>query len=142
MGREHRFETFEHTADIGVTGIGSTMAEAFENAAYGTFSIMADLSKYQPTVSKSVVALGGDEDVVMLERFLSALLVLFDGDGLLPLEFDITEISFGRLTCWISARKVGDDIEWLGPQVKAITYHKMSVTSTEDEWRASVILDV
>jgi len=142
MKREHRFETFEHTADIGITGIGGTMAEAFENTAYGMFSIMADLGKYTPTTQKSVVALGGEEDVIMLERFLSSLLVIFDGDGLLPLEFDITEISFGRLKCWVSARKIGDDIEWLGPQVKAITYHKMSVENRADEWRANVIVDV
>ncbi len=141
MKREHKFEMTEHTADVGVIGKGRDMAESFESAAYGMFSIMADLGKYEPTEQRSVVVTGTD-DVVMLERFLSSLLVVFDADRLLPLDFEITEISFGRLTCWISARKIADDIEWLGPQVKAVTYHQMAVEKVEGEWQARAIFDV
>ena len=141
MPREHRFETIEHTADVGVVGLGDTMAEAFENCAYGMFSVMAELDKYQPKVHKSIAAVG-TENVDLLQRFLSALLVLFDGDGLLPIDIEITEISFGRLTAWVDARKIGDDIEWLGPQVKAVTYHQMSVEESGGTWRAKAIFDV
>ena len=141
MKREHKFETIEHTADVGVVGRGSTMAEAFENVAYGMFSIMAEVDRYKPSVNKKVVALGED-DVVLLERFLSSLLVLFDADGLLPIDVEITELSMGRLTCWVSAHRIGDDIEWLGPQVKAVTYHQMAVESEAGEWMARAIFDV
>ena len=128
MGREHRFEIIEHTADFGVIGKGRTMAEAFENAAFGMFSIVADLDKYQPTKQQSITVVGTD-DVALLERFLSSLLVIFDGDLLLPLDFEITEISMGRLTCWISTRPIADDVEWFGPTVKAVTFHQMAVTN-------------
>jgi SHS2 domain-containing protein len=141
MGREHRFEIIEHTADFGVIGKGATMAEAFENAAYGMFTIVADLEKYQPTTQKEITVAGSD-DVNMFERFLSSLLVVFDGDALLPLDFEITEISMGRLTCWVDARPVADDIEWLGPAVKAVTYHQMAVENKNGEWQAKAIFDV
>jgi len=141
MKREHKFELIEHTADVGVIGKGKTMADAFESAAYGMFSIIADLEKYEPTDSTQVVATG-DDDITLLERFLSSLLVIFDGDGLLPLDFEITEISSGRLTCWVSAKKISDDIEWIGPTIKAVTYHMMSVEDHAGEWRAQVIFDV
>ena len=141
MSREHKFEMIEHTADIGVVGRGDTMADAFESVAYGMFSIMADLDKYKPTANKVVHAAGTD-DVEMLERFLSQLIVLFDGDRLLPLDIEITEISMGRLTCWVSVRPMGDDIEWLGPSVKAVTYHQMAVENKNGEWIARAIFDV
>ena len=141
MSREHKFEIMEHTADVGVIGKGRTMADAFESAAYGMFSIVADLDRYQPTKQKQVTVAGTD-DVALLERFLSSLLVIFDGDRLLPLDFEITELSMGRLTCWISARPIGDDIEWLGPTIKAVTWHQMAVESKAGEWRAKVIFDV
>ncbi len=141
MKREHKFETLEHTADVGVIGIGRNMAEAFENCAYGMFSVMADLDKYEPDAHDSVVAVGG-KDVDLLQRFLSSLLVMFDGDGLLPLDIEITEISMGRLAAQVQARKITGEIEWLGPQVKAVTYHQMSVTESNGEWRAQAILDV
>lgn len=141
MSREHRFEIIEHTADVGVVGKGSTMAEAFENAAYGMFSLMADLEKYEPTLTRSIAVVGGD-DVTLLERFLSALLLLFDADRLLPVNVEITQISFGRLTAWVEARKIGDDVEWTGPQIKAVTYHGMQVDDRQGEWQARVIFDV
>ena len=141
MGREHRFEILEHTADVGVIGKGRTMADAFESAAYGMFSIVADLDKYEPTGQRKVAAAGAD-DVTLLERFLSSLLVIFDGDRLLPLDFEITEISMGRLVCWISTRPIADDIEWLGPTIKAVTFHQMAVESKGGEWTAQAIFDV
>lgn len=141
MSREHRFEIIEHTADIGVVGKGESMAEAFENLAYGMFSIMADLSRYQPTVNRVVHAAGAD-DLALLQGFLSRLILLFDADRLLPLDFEITEISMGRLTCWVAARPIGDDIEWRGPAIKAVTYHQMAVESVGREWIARAIFDV
>ena len=141
MTHEHRFEMIEHTADVGVVGIGDDMAGAFENCAYGMFSVMADLANYKPNAHKSVVAVG-TENVELLQRFLSALLVLFDGDRLLPVDIEITEISLGRLTAWVDAKKIDESIEWLGPQVKAVTYHQMSVEESSGVWRAKAIFDV
>ncbi|MCX8052937.1 MAG: archease [Armatimonadetes bacterium] len=141
MSREHRFEVVDHTADVGVVGIGSDMAEAFENCAYGMFSQMADLDKYKPDVHKRVVVVG-TENVELLQSFLSELLVLFDGERLLPIDIEITEISFGRLTAWVDAKKIDETIEWLGPQIKAVTYHKMSVEESGGQWRARAIFDV
>jgi len=141
MSREHKFELLEHTADVGVVGYGDTMADAFESVAYGMFSIMADLDKYTPTEHRNVVAVG-DDDITLLERFLSSMLVLFDGDGLLPLDFEINEISSWRLTCQVSACKVTNSIEWLGPQVKAVTYHQMAVENQDGGWMAKAIFDV
>lgn len=141
MNREHRFEVVEHTADVGVIGHGETMADAFESAAYGMFSVMAELDRYEPDTQRSVAAAGAD-DIELLERFLSSLLVLFDAERVLPVDFEITEISFGRLVCWVSAKKIDDSIEWLGPQVKAVTYHQMAVESKAGEWTAKAIFDV
>lgn len=141
MSREHRFEIIEHTADFGVIGKGRMMADAFESVAYGMFTIVADLEKYQSTEQRKVTVVGTD-DVTLLERFLSSLLVIFDGDRLLPLDFEITEISMGRLTCWISTKPIGDDIEWLGPTIKAVTFHQIAVENRDGEWTAQAIFDV
>ncbi len=78
----------------------------------------------------------------LLQSFLSSLVVVLDGDAVLPLDFDITELEGGRLTCEVSVRPIGEDIEWLGPAVKAVTYHQMAVEEEEGEWRARAILDV
>lgn len=139
--REHKFETIEHTADVGVTGKGASLAEAFESAAYGMFSVMADLNKYQPTGKTTVQASGADL-VELLQSFLSELIVLFESEQVLCLDFEIREFEDMHLVCEVSHRPVGDDIEWLGPSVKAVTYHEMAVEKSGGQWLAKVIFDV
>ena len=39
------FETFDHTADIGIRAFGPDLPEAFCNAAKGMFSLITDLRK-------------------------------------------------------------------------------------------------
>lgn len=39
-----KFKLIEHTTDIGLIACGRTLAQAFANAAYGMFSIMAELA--------------------------------------------------------------------------------------------------
>ena len=39
------FQTFEHTADIGIRAFGRDLPEAFGNAARGMFSQITDLRK-------------------------------------------------------------------------------------------------
>ena len=141
MRREHTFEMIEHTADVGVAGYGATKAEAFENIAYGMFSIVADIGKYQPTGQVEVHA-EGDDDLALLQVFLSSLVVLMDGDNLLPLDFEITRLEDGALTCAVAVRPVADDIEWLGPAIKAVTYHEMKVEQQDGGWKAQAIFDV
>ncbi len=120
---------------------GPTLALAFESAAYAMFSIVAELDKYQPTRNVTI-RIEGDDRISLLERFLSSLLVIFDGDSLLPLDFEITSLSDNCLTCNVSAREIGEDIDWMGPSVKAVTYHQMAVEESNGEWQARVIFDV
>ena len=43
LAKVKRFQIIEHTADVGMIAYGRTLAEAFANAAYGMFSIIAGL---------------------------------------------------------------------------------------------------
>jgi SHS2 domain-containing protein len=49
-----RFQFFEHTADIGLIAYGHSLAEAFANAAYGLFSIIAELKTVKEIESRQL----------------------------------------------------------------------------------------
>lgn len=49
-----RFKLIEHTADIGLVAYGQTLAEAYANAAYGMFSIIAELDNVREVKSYEV----------------------------------------------------------------------------------------
>ncbi|MDO8684196.1 MAG: archease [Armatimonadota bacterium] len=138
---EHRFEHIEHTADKGVLAYGDTLEEAFENIAYGMFSLMADLASYQPSdVLK--VEISAEDEVSLLRKWLKELLFTFEVERVLPVDFSVKEIADGRLLAEVRVRPFGPDIEWLGSQVKAVTYHGMEVDKFEHGYRVQAIVDV
>ena len=138
---EHRFEFTEHTADKGIAAYGDTFEEALENAAYGMFSLMADLEKYQPSEDRAV-ELSADDRVALLKAWLRELLFIFEVEKVLPVEFHVREASDKELRADIRVRPFGSDIEWIGSQVKAVTYHGMRVDELDDGYRVHAIVDV
>jgi SHS2 domain-containing protein len=138
---ERTFQILEHTADKGIAATGRTMAEAFENAAYGMFSLFVDPSKYQPE-SKIEMIVEGDDREQLLWSWLSDLIYMFEVDRQLPLDFHIAEISDTRLKAQLDVRPISDDIEWLGSGVKAITFHQLKVEEIDGTWRVQAYVDV
>lgn len=138
---EHRFEFIEHTADKGIVACGDTLVEALENVAYGMFSLMAELDKYEGVEERAIEAQGAD-DVSLLHAWLNELLFVFEVDRVLPVSFNIGSLENGALTATVAVHPFGPDIEWLGSGVKAITYHEMLVERLDVGYRVRAIVDV
>ncbi|MDO8587538.1 MAG: archease [Armatimonadota bacterium] len=138
---EHRFGYLEHTADKGVYAFGETLESAFESAAYGMFSLMADLERYEAT-GQCRVEVSGEDEVALLHAWLRELLFMFEVERLLPVDFHVRGIANGKLEADVDARPFGPDIEWLGSGVKAVTYHGMKVERIGPEYRVQAIVDV
>jgi SHS2 domain-containing protein len=135
-----RFEILPHTADKEIKAFGHDLNELFENAAYGMFSLMVDLTKYQPVESREVVVEGADLES-LLHNWLSELLYTFEVDRLLFVQFEAHLVE-GRLTGIAGAVPFNQEMEWLGSAVKAVTYHGLEVRRTDERWECNIILDV
>ena len=138
---ERTFQILEHTADKGVAGEGRTMAEAFENTAYGMFSLFVDPAAYRPTARREMTVEADDREQ-LLWSWLSDLMFMFEVDREMPVDFAIKEISDTRLVAELAVRPVAGDIEWLGSGVKAITFHQLQVEETDGVWKTQVYVDV
>jgi SHS2 domain-containing protein len=138
---ERTFQILEHTADKGVAATGKTMAEAFENAAYGMFALFVDPSIYEPSEQREVFVEADDREQ-LLWTWLSELHFIFEVDGVLPVDFHIIEIGDTSLRANVAVRPVGEDIEFLGSPVKAVTYYQLKVEETSEGWRVQVYVDV
>lgn len=135
------FEILEHTADKGIAATGPTLEEAFENAAYGMFCLMADLPRYSPTDTTKINVSGSDRET-LFANWLRELLFSFEVDRVLPVDFHITSLEEWELEATLAVRPIGPDIVWLGSPVKAITYHELSVEQVDGAWRVQAIVDV
>ena len=92
----HGFETFDHTADIGIRAWGNELAQVFEGAAKALFSVMAELS----TVSarqKLKVTLRAQSDEELFLAWLKELLFIFETKHLLFSDFKVLDLKSGTL---------------------------------------------
>ncbi len=134
-----RFDLIEHTADIGLNAYGKDMPEAFVNAAYGMFSIIAELDNVRAVETRRV-EVGADDIEGLLFEWLNSLLYYFDVEMLLFRQFDIVEFSNNRLVADCRGEKVDRSRHQIKIGVKSATYHLLEVNRQEN--RVRVIFDI
>jgi SHS2 domain-containing protein len=134
-----RFELIEHTADMGLAAYGRDLPEAFANAAYGMFSIIAELKDVKETESRRV-EINEDDAATLLFEWLNSLLYYFDVETLIFKRFDIAEFSEKHLVaqCW--GEKYDPARHILKTAVKSATFHMLKVDREMN--RVQVIFDV
>jgi SHS2 domain-containing protein len=134
-----RFEFIEHTADTGLVAYGDTLAEAFANAAYGMFSIIADLKDVKEVESRRVTVSEPDMEGLLF-TWLNDLIYLFDVDTILFSRFDIIEFAGCKLEAVCYGEKYDPSRHHLKTEVKSATYHMLEVDEGKNTVR--VIFDV
>jgi SHS2 domain-containing protein len=133
-----KYRLIEHTADIGLTASGRTLAEAFANAAYGMFSIIAALRNVREDESRRVELSAPDAETLLFD-WLNSLLYYFDVEGLLFKRFDVN-LNRNSLQATCRGEKYDPARHRLKLGVKSATYHTLKVDPARK--RVRVIFDV
>jgi SHS2 domain-containing protein len=134
-----RYDYFDHDADIGIIGRGSTMESAYESAAVAVFAIMGDIAHAGD--SRSVLVEFDEDDVELaFVRLLNDLLAQACVEGVLLSGFDVTRNAY-RWRC------VGVGGTWpsdgeRGVEVKGATLTALAVSNDDGEWTARCVVDV
>ena len=134
-----RYRLIEHTADIGLVAYGKTLAEAFGNAAYGMFSIIAELKTVKEVESRPLEVREKDIDSLLFE-WLNSLLYFFDVEMLLFRRFEIIEFGEGHLVAKCYGERYDSSRHHLKTGIKSATYHMLEVDREKN--RVQVIFDV
>ena len=135
-----RFEVVDHTADIGLIAYGSTLEEVFVNAAYGMFSLIAELDQVEERIHREIETEAPDQGELLV-TWLNELLYFFDAESLLFRRFEILRLD----RTWLEARAFGERVDpsrhKVKTAVKAATYHLLKLEEG-DGLRAQIIFDV
>ena len=135
-----RFEVVDHTADIGLIAYGSTLEEVFVNAAYGMFSLIADLDQVEERIHREIETEAPDQGELLV-TWLNELLYFFDAESLLFKRFEILRLD----QTWLQARAFGEKVDptrhRVKTAVKAATYHLLKLEEGNG-LRAQIIFDV
>lgn len=130
---------FEHDADIGIIGQGSTIEQAFEAAAQAVFAIVTNLDAVQPNTP---VDFNFEEDdlELALVTWLNLLLGKARELGMIFCRFRVQR----RGSQW-HAEALGEkwrtDLEH-GVEVKGATLTMLSVKQIGADWEARCVVDV
>ncbi|HHT9123392.1 MAG TPA: archease [Candidatus Wunengus sp. YC63] len=136
-----KYILIDHTADIGIDVFGTTIEELFTNAAFALFDIIADLSTVECKAEYQVKISGVDREQLLV-IWLSELLYLHDVKYLLFKDFHITDMKENQLTASVSGEVFNDDKHVIKTEIKAVTYHGLSIVQENHQWKARVIFDL
>ncbi|MGH2398701.1 MAG: archease, partial [bacterium] len=90
------FEVIDHTADVGIVARGDTLPDVFAHAAEGMMSFIIQPVLVRPIETRRV-AVDAEDRGALLVAWLNELLVLLNGDGFVPREFRIGQLTDTRL---------------------------------------------
>lgn len=135
------FETFDHTADLGLRITAPDEAALFAEAGRALTSILVENpDEVLPTTRHEVEIEGTDVEYLFFD-WLSELLYRYESTHFLGCRFEVKRNSTG-----LKAALHGETIDRTrhrpSHEVKAITYHGLSVASDADGWSAEVIVDI
>jgi SHS2 domain-containing protein len=135
------YETFEHTADLGLRVRAADLNTLFAEAATALFSVIVEDPGTVVARQSLQVRLDGDDREYLLFDWLRTLLYSFDAEHLLFCKFDV-QVEAGGLTATAWGEPLDRARHELGHEVKAITYHGLRVERTADGWLAEVVVDI
>jgi SHS2 domain-containing protein len=135
------YETFEHTADLGLRARAAELDTLFAEAGLALMSAIVDnVSAIEPR-EKIEVHLEGTDREYLLFDWLNELLYRFDTRHLVCCKFEVRMTDTGLdAVAW--GESLDPERHGLGHEVKAITYHGLKVEQTADGWLAEVIVDI
>jgi SHS2 domain-containing protein len=132
---------FPHRADIGVQGIGATLAEAFEQAAIAMTAVICDVETVAAKHSVEITCEASDAEMLLVD-WLNALVYEMATRNMLFSRFEV-QIEGGRLQATVWGEALDPKRHQPAVEVKGATYTALKVGQQEDgRWFAQCVVDV
>lgn len=142
------FELIPHTADLKLRVYGTTCEQLFRNAVVGMFQVMMPqapgcdyrddrLVCPQLPITHHIELRASDLELLLVD-FLSEVLYLADSNNEAYLDAAVT---IHKTT--LQATVHGVSIAGFGKsEIKAVTYHDLSIKKVGDGWQAELVFDI
>jgi tRNA nucleotidyltransferase (CCA-adding enzyme) len=134
------WEHFKHEADIGLRGVGASLAEAFEQAALALTAVITDPETVRQDRAV-VIECAAPDDELLLVDWLNALVYQIATHGLLFGRYQVRIVDHSlHATCW------GEPLDRVRHEpvveIKGATYTALSVQQVGGQWLAQTVVDV
>ena len=134
------FEHFEHQADIGIRGIGSNLAEAFEEAAKAMFNVMVDIDRVGPIKTIEIKCEAENNEELLVE-WLNKLLAEATINNMV-FSYFMVQIRDHSLIGAVKGEHLDPEKHEIKTEVKAATYSQLKVAEENGKFIAQCVVDV
>jgi SHS2 domain-containing protein len=139
------YEIVDHPADVGVRAFGKTLPEVLANACMGFVAILIEPSSVRPTTDV-LISLNSLDREALLYSLISELIYLFDAEKFLCSTFRDIRIEQQDGGVSFQAHALGETFDSSQHQiktyVKAMTYHRLSITEGDTGFTAEYVIDI
>lgn len=133
------FRLLEHTADMGIEARASSCEELFVQAAKGMLAVLAGKAESTASLRKMNLEVRADDVEELLVVWLNELLYLIQSKGVWPQDIALSGMQSGRLEARLTVAPLAGDPQ---REIKAVTYHQLSISCRRGLWRGRVYLDL
>lgn len=138
---EAGYRILEHPADLGLESWGETLSDVFRQSVLALVSVIVDPSLVGREKSRPVSLEATDPDQLLV-RLLSEVLFCIDAERFIAAQLVLDEMKGTAL----KGSLIGEDLDpakhVFRLDVKAITYHQLSITEHHGLVRARVFVDI
>ena len=129
------YESLDHTADLALRLWSDSLPGLLQQGALALTELLMDGQAVAATEERSIAVEGLDQPDVLV-RWLAELLYLATVDGFVTAHAEPT-VQGLRVAATLRGACVG-----VRQEIKAVTYHDLSVVQSDGQWTARVVLDV
>jgi len=131
------FEFIDHTADWAMRILGRDLNHLLINAARGMNQLVAPQEKIPGDQEREVELFAIDREGLLVE-WLSELVFIAETEGILFHNFELYQTT----STWLKGKLSGGRTADIQREIKAVTYHDLSILETDDGLEAVVVFDV
>lgn len=136
-----RWEHFPHEADVGVRGVGTSLAEAYEQAALAMTAAITKIASVVPRTSIRISCEAPDVELLLVD-WLNALVYEMATRSMLFSRFEV-KLQDTHLTAQAWGEAINVARHHPATEVKGATYTALKVAQQPDgSWLAQCVVDV
>jgi SHS2 domain-containing protein len=142
------YRPIEHTADVGLEIYGSTIEELFINSVKGLFHLISpqlevagEPKVFPERLHPTVVELTALTQEELLVHWLNEFIYNFFVKGVFPKTIRVVQLKGKNMRAEVEYNKYSKALP-VSLEVKAATYHDLTIRRVDNKYQARVIFDV
>ncbi|MCL5261432.1 MAG: archease [Gammaproteobacteria bacterium] len=135
MPKKH-FEFKDHPADIKIKAYGKDLPELFINSALGMMYFLFAEAKIKID-KKDIIEVHAENTESLLVNWLAEILMLSDINNRAYKKFKILEMNAKKIKA-----EIGSGLAIAQDEIKAVTYHELSIKQRQGKYIATFCCDI